>query len=197
MRNWHITWFLNKHLSWVLKRTVSPFRWDGSFEHPKQMFELESHSKDSLKVSASCRSSKSSRVDVNWEVHHMSVDLQCFFLNACWCCADPEGVQLWQCFIIIIFLFVFLVWGKDSNTTISGPSMTKHWMLCSFVIYRGSGPVLLRNPIFCNFPGGGSGSPVPHNPPHLDPRMLVVFVAKIALDVRFSQTMVVIMFVWM
>ena len=48
MRNWHITWFLNKYLSWVLKRTVSPFRWDGSFEHPKHMFELESHSKHSF-----------------------------------------------------------------------------------------------------------------------------------------------------
>ena len=103
MRNWHITWFLNKHLSWVLKRTVSPFRWDGSFEHPKQMFELESHSKDSLKVSASCRSSKSSRVDVNWEVHHMSVDLQCFFSECMLVMRGSRGVQLWQCFIIIIF----------------------------------------------------------------------------------------------
>ena len=40
------------------------------------------------------------------------------------------------------------------------------------MIFRGSGPVLLRNPIFCNFPGGGeSGPPVPP----LDPRMLSSF----------------------
>ena len=32
---------------------------------------------------------------------------------------------------------------------------------CWLCDLRGSGPVLLRNPIFCNFPGGGSGSPVP------------------------------------
>ena len=120
MRNWHITLFLNKHLSWVSKRTVSPFRWDGSFEHPKHMFELESHSKDSLKLSASCRSSKSSRADVNWEVHHMSVDLQCFFSECMLVMHGSRGVQLWQCFLLLFFCSVFfLVWGgKDSNTTI-------------------------------------------------------------------------------
>ena len=38
--------------------------------------------------------------------------------------------------------------------------------LGSFVFFRGSGPVLLRNPIFCDFPGG----PDPLYPP-LDPPM--------------------------
>ena len=109
MRNWHITWFLNKHLSWVLKRTVSPFRWDSSFDHPKHMFELESHSKHSLILSASCRSSKFGSFPFHVQ---MSTEryITCqwvssvFFLNACWSCADPEGVQLWQC---LLFFFCF------------------------------------------------------------------------------------------
>ena len=77
MRKWHITWFLNnKHLSWVLKRTVSPFRWDGSFEHPKHMFELESHSKHPLILSASCKKLETwqlpvSRADVNIYIMYM------------------------------------------------------------------------------------------------------------------------------
>ena len=115
----------------------------------------------------------------------MSVDLQCFFSECMLVMRGSRGGPTLTMFFIIIFLFVFFsLRGKDSNTTISGPSMAKHCMLCSFVILRGSGPVLLRNPIFCNFPGGGSGSPVLPLP-HLDPRMLVVFVTKIALDVRF------------
>ena len=68
MRKWHITWFLNnKHLSWVLKRTVSPFRWDGSFEHPKHMFELESHSKHPLILSASCKKLETWQLPVSSE----------------------------------------------------------------------------------------------------------------------------------
>ena len=43
--------------------------------------------------------------------------------------------------------------------------------LGSFVILRGSVPVLLRNPIFLCFPGGG-GVRTPCPPPlKLDPRM--------------------------
>ena len=39
----------------------------------------------------------------------MSVDLQCFFLNACWSCADPEGSSFDNVFLLLFFLFVFLV----------------------------------------------------------------------------------------
>ena len=45
------------------------------------------------------------------------------------------------------------------------------WWLGSFVIFRGSGPVLLRKPIFCDFSGGGGGGSGPPVPP-LDPRMI-------------------------
>ena len=31
-------WFQFKHVFWVLKRTVSSERWDGSFEYPRQVF---------------------------------------------------------------------------------------------------------------------------------------------------------------
>ena len=70
---------------------------------------------------------------------------------------------------------------EDPNTTISGLSMACQrnaillafrWCaddgqtlnaslvaLCDF--FRGSGPVLLRNPVFFNFSGGGGGQPDP------------------------------------
>ena len=149
MRNWHITWFLNKHLSWVLKRSVSPFRWDGSFEHPKHMFELESQSKHSLILFASCRQLPNSRADVNWEVHHMSVDLQCFFSECMLVMRGSRGVQLWQHFLLLFFLIYFfslrggriqipLIAGhqRPANETppfkwrfARGPMMAQHWML--------------------------------------------------------------------
>ena len=53
-----------------------------------------------------------------------------------------------------------------------GPINIECW-IGRFVILRGSGPVLLRNPIFRNFPGGGGGGggggPGPR--PTLDPQM--------------------------
>ena len=61
----------------------------------------------------------------------------------------------------------FSLWGgEDPNTTISGPSKWRFaggpMMAGSFVIFRGSRLVLLRNPIFFRFfRGGGSGIPVP------------------------------------
>ena len=41
------------------------------------------------------------------------------------------------------------------------------------MIFRGSRPVLLRNPIFCEFSGGGGGGggPDPLNP-HLEPHLI-------------------------
>ena len=41
--------------------------------------------------------------------------------------------------------------------------------LVALRIFRGSGPVFLRNPIFCDFSGGGGPDPLP--PPPLDPCM--------------------------
>ena len=93
-----------------------------------------------------------------------------------------EGVQLWR------FLFFFSWWGEgDPNTTIRraiiGPPAKRHlngvslacrqWLniecwLKRFVIFRGSGPVLLRNPIFFIFQGGGGGLDPLSPPPPLD-----------------------------
>ena len=108
MRNWHITWFLNKHLSWVLKRTVSPFRWGGSLEHPKHMFELESHLKHSFvsKLEIWQLSVFTCRCQLRG-TSHVSGSPVFFFLNACWSCADPEGVQLWQRFYLFFFVCFF------------------------------------------------------------------------------------------
>ena len=81
-----------------------------------------------------------------------------------------EGVQLWQ--------HSFLVDARmeDPSTTISEPSSSRHWMAFCWraddgptlnaglvaVIFRGSGPVLLENPIFLwFFRGGGVGSGTP------------------------------------
>ena len=65
---------------------------------------------------------------------------------------------------------------ENRNATLSGPSSKRHLngvllacdydRLGSVVIFRGYGPVLLRNPIFVIFQGG-SGAPLPS----LDPRM--------------------------
>ena len=95
-----------------------------------------------------------------------------------------EGVQLWQRF--------FSWWGKGGSKyhykrVIIGPPAKRHWngvslayrwwpniecWLGSFVIFRGSGPVLLRNPIVLWFFSGGNGGRNPLFPtPSLDPRM--------------------------
>ena len=70
----------------------------------------------------------------------------------------------------------------DLNTTISGPSTARHrtfrWQadggptlnagLVALWFYRGSGPVLLRNPIFLYlFRGGGVRTPCPPLDPHM------------------------------
>ena len=78
---------------------------------------------------------------------------------------------------------------EDSNTTFSRPSSARQrtplngvplayrWWpniecwLGSFVIFRGSGPVFLRNPIFfVIFSGGGGGGGGGHLVPPHDPR---------------------------
>ena len=92
-----------------------------------------------------------------------------------------EGFQLWQRFFFLFF-FLFSWWEeggskyhfKQANI---GPPPKPHWngvslacrwwpnikcWLGSFVIFRGSGPALLRNPIFLwFFRGGGVRTPCP------------------------------------
>ena len=120
MRNWHITWFLNKHLSWVLKRTVSPFRWDGSFEHPKHMFELESHAKHSFvsKLEIWQLSVFTCRCQLRG-TSHVSGSPVFFF----WMHVGHARIQRGSNFDnVFYFLFFFQFEGrKDSNTIISGP----------------------------------------------------------------------------
>ena len=76
-----------------------------------------------------------------------------------------EGVQLW------LFFVFFLVWSKyHYKRTIIGPQAKRHfngvslacrWWpniesgLVALWLFRGSGPVLLRNPTFLYFSGGG------------------------------------------
>ena len=66
------------------------------------------------------------------------------------------------------FKYILVDEGRgDPNTTLSGPSSADNGATvnagfdCSFVIFRGSRPVLLRNPIFCDFffRGGGVRTP--------------------------------------
>ena len=53
-------------------------------------------------------------------------------------------------------------WRADGVPTLNAGLVTL-WF------YRGSGPVLIRNPIFCDFSGGEgeSGPPVPALDPHM------------------------------
>ena len=52
-------------------------------------------------------------------------------------------------------------WRADDGSTLNDGSVALR-------IFRGSGPELLRNPIFlCFFRGGGPGPPVPPLDPHL------------------------------
>ena len=63
--------------------------------------------------------------------------------------------------------------GPPAKQHFNGVSLVGGWWptiecwISSFVIFGGSGPELLRKPIFCNFPGGGSGTPVPPLDPHV------------------------------
>ena len=59
---------------------------------------------------------------------------------------------------------------KSAINHLNGVSLACRWWpniecwLESFMIYRGSAPVLLRNPIFCDF-SGGVWTPCPQSPP--------------------------------
>ena len=111
MRNWHITWFLNKHLSWVLKRTVSPFRWDGSFEHPKHMFELESHAKLSFvsKLEIWQLSVFTCRCQLRG-TSHVSGSPVFFF----WMHVGHVRIQRGSNFDNVFYFFIFFsVWGEE------------------------------------------------------------------------------------
>ena len=84
-------------------------------------------------------------------------------------CADPEcfasvwgggGSTLTTFFFFVIYLFIFFVWWREEGSknhyyrVINGVSLASRWWpniecwIGSFVIIRGSGPALLRNPIF-------------------------------------------------
>ena len=86
---------------------------------------------------------------------------------------------------------------KDQNTNISRPSSNRQRMvflwradegptlnvgLVALLILRGSGPVLLRNPIFCDFRG------VMTSCPPLDPPMLWSLLTYLAYGRYFDQT---------
>ena len=66
--------------------------------------------------------------------------------------------------------------GPPAKRRLNGVSQACRWCLYieswlgSFVILRGSGPVLLKKLYFCDFPGGGS-DPLHPPPPSLEPRM--------------------------
>ena len=102
------------------------------------------------------------------------------------------------------FVLLFLVdeERKDPNTTISGPSsarqrnatlMVFHWqadggptlnaVLVALSFFRGSGPVLLRNLINCDFSGGGVQTPCPSP---LDQGMCIQF------NILFASNTVVV-----
>ena len=99
-----------------------------------------------------------------------------------------EGVHLWQRF------FFLSLWGEggpkcEYKLDFIGPPAKRHKMafrwpaddgltlnfgLVALWFFRGSGPVLLRNSIFCNSSGSGLGPPVSSLPP-LGPRMRAGF----------------------
>ena len=87
----------------------------------------------------------------------------------------PDGIQLWRRFFVF-FLFAFVQEREDPNSTKRGSSSARQrntikmafhsranggpTLIAGFLalwFFRGSGPVLIRNQIFCNFSGGGSG----------------------------------------
>ena len=126
---------------------------------------------DILNIDGGCRLSAPQTIHFYaWPIHHTPVIPE--ILNWASSCADLES------FVRGGQMFggggggVGLVDGEreDPNTTINRPSTANQeiainieWWFGSFVIFRGSGPVLLRNPIFVIFQRdcGGSGPPVP------------------------------------
>ena len=99
-------------------------------------------------------------------------------------CADQESFVREGPTLTTIFIFILVDEGReDPSTTISGPSSTRQrnaikWrFLMAFrwrvddgptlnagllvAIFRGSGPVLLENPMFCDFSEEGVRTPCP------------------------------------
>ena len=107
-----------------------------------------------------------------------------------------EGVQLWQ-------RFFFVWWGKEGSKDhykraiiglpgkrhLNGILLACRWWpniecwLVSFVILRGSGAVLLRNPIFLWF-YRGVRTPCPLSP-SLDPGMLISWLLRIIFNSNY------------
>ena len=121
----------------------------------------------------------------------------------------PEWVQLWR-FIFSFFsdneagrIYIPLKVGHHrlASETPSkwrfagGPIMAQHWMLAWF--FRGSGPLLLRNPIFLWFLWGGGGPLDPPMkrylpvtvPPLRIATILTMFDRKFSLDMEIAQTL--------
>ena len=90
---------------------------------------------------------------------------------------DKVNINAWKACLTkvlsdVFLVFIFFSWWdrEDLNKSRSllacqgnvtkwrfadGPIMAQHWMLAWFV--RGSGPILLRNAVFCHFFRGGGG----------------------------------------
>ena len=109
-------------------------------------------------------------------------------------CADPESFVIRGPIVMLFFLLFFFSWWGEGGSryhykrAIIGPPAKCHlngvslvcwwwpniecWLYGSFVIFRGSRPVLLQNPIFLWFFRGGGQDPLsPPPPPPLDPHM--------------------------
>ena len=97
---------------------------------------------------------------------YSDVKKKCLIKKQTWISLRMIRPKLW-------FFFVVCFFDQGKSIQIALKAGHQWWpkiecWLSSFVIFSGSGPVLLRNPILLYFSGGGwSGPPVPP----LDPRM--------------------------
>ena len=106
-------------------------------------------------------------VKLQWGI----ISLYTGFLNSqSLTCANPERFVRGGPNLTFSFKYILVDEGRgDPNTTLSGPSSADNGATVnagfdsSFVIFRGSRPVLLRNPIFCDF-FQGRGCPDPLSP---------------------------------
>ena len=109
-----------------------------------------------------------------------------------------KGVQFWQ----RLFFYLFWMRGERIQIALKAGQHQRHFRwsakngptlnagLVALWFFRGSEPVMPRNPIICDFSGGGVGPPVPP----LDPRMQLGFLqnheAHIKSHPTTSQTMI-------
>ena len=127
-----------------------------------------------------------------------SKDITIAVIAACSYCAwslayaDPEsfvrGVQLWQHFYFFFYFFLvcFISWWEDQNTTghhrpASDDGTTLNAGLLALWFFRGSSPVLLRNPIFLWF---FRGVQTPSPLPPLDPPMIGILLYSIITQIK-------------